>query len=56
MGIKPTEISESALQSSILERIRWIFDPVDMDQPAVRRLRDDRAGEHRPEPAGELLE
>jgi len=31
MGIKPTEISESALQSSILERIRWIFDPVDMD-------------------------
>lgn len=32
MGIKPVEvISESALQSSILERIRWIFDPVDMD-------------------------
>ena len=31
MGIKPTEISESALQSSSLERIRWIFDPVDMD-------------------------
>ena len=32
MGIKPTEfVSEASLQSSILERIRWIFDPVDMD-------------------------
>jgi len=32
MAIKPVEvISEAALQSSILERIRWIFDPVDMD-------------------------
>jgi len=31
MAIKPEAMTESSLQSLILERWRWIFDPVDMD-------------------------
>jgi hypothetical protein len=28
---KPVQISQAALKESILDRIRWIFDPIDLD-------------------------